>query len=537
MNDPSEPGLDLARFEKPILVRAMQERDFDAIIEMQQACFPGMRPWTKAQLQSHIAHFPEGQLVVEADGKVVGSASSLIVDFDAYEENHSFRDISGEGTIRNHDPDGRDLYGIEVMVHPEYRSMKIGARLYEARKQLCQRLGLKRMLIAGRMPGYAAVADRMDPAEYVESVMRNEVDDPVLWFQLRNGFVPQHVLHNYLPNDRESKGHAVLMEWSNIDYQVTPGRALRTSHPVRISAIQYQMRKVESFEDFQRQTAYFVDVAADNKADFAVFPELLTTQLLSMTPEKDPGKAVRQLATYTTRYLNHFRDLAVRYNINIVAGSHIVEDQGRLRNVGFLFRRDGTIDGQAKLHITPNERRWWGIEPGDGLRILDTDEGKIAILVCYDIEFPELARAAAERGAKIIFVPYCTEDRQGHLRVRYCAQARAVENPVFVVTAGNVGNLPEVENMDIQYAQSAVLTPSDFSFPRDGIAAEASPNVETVIMADLDLELLRRLQRAGTVRHLQDRRRDLYQLSMRDGATPPLPGRDGEGREAAAVPA
>lgn len=524
-------GMDLASIGKPITVRRMEERDCDAVIALQQACFPGMKPWSKPQLASHMAQFADGQLVVEVDGVLVASSSSLIVDFDAYEENHSFRDISGEGTIRNHDPAGKDLYGIEVMVHPDYRSMKIGNRLYEARKQLCQRLGLKRILIAGRMPGYHKVADRVDPADYVEAVQRKEFDDPVLWFQLRNGFVPQHILKGYLPNDKESLGNAVLMEWSNIDYQVTPGRTMRTSHPVRIACIQYQMRKIESFDDFRRQTAYFVDVAADNKADFAVFPELLTTQLLSMTPERDPAKAVRQLATFTPQYLAHFRDLAVRYNINIVAGSHIVEEHGKLRNIGFLFRRDGTIDGQAKLHITPNERRWWGIEPGDGLRVLDTDEGKVAILVCYDIEFPELARAAVERGAKILFVPYCTEDRQGHLRVRYCAQARAIENPVYVVTAGNVGNLPEVENMDIQYAQSAVFTPSDFSFPRDGIAAEASPNVETVVMADLDIELLRRLTRTGTVRHLQDQRKDIYQLAVRDGAMAPL---SGERREPAA---
>ena len=527
---PVPAALDLSSFEKPITVRQVAEPDFDRIIDMQQACFPGMKPWSKIQLASHLAHFPDGQLVVEVDGKVVGSASSLILDFDAYEENHSFKDISGEGTIRNHDPDGKDLYGIEVMVHPEYRSMKIGARLYEARKQLCQKLGLKRMLIAGRMPGYHNHADKMDAADYVEAVMRNEIDDQVLWFQLRNGFVPQHVLHNYLPGDKESMGHAVLMEWSNIDYQVTPGRALKSSHPVRIAVIQYQMRKLESFEDFRRQTAYFVDVASDNKTDFAVFPELLTTQLLSITPERDPGKAVRHLSTYTTQYLEHFRDLAVKYNVNIIGGSHIVEEQGRLRNISFLFRRDGTIDGQAKLHITPNERRWWGIEPGDGLRILDTDEGKIAILVCYDVEFPEMARVAVERGAKILFVPYCTEDRQGHLRVRYCAQARAVENQIYVVTAGTVGNLPEVENMDIQYAQSAVLTPSDFAFPRDGIAAEASPNVETVVMADLDLEVLRRNQRGGSVRQLQDRRKDLYQVLMREGAPSPLLERRDEPR-------
>lgn len=509
----TDKGL-LTAYQKPILVRTRRPEDFPRIIELQQTCFPGMRPWTPDQLQSHLDHFPEGQIVIEVDGKVVGSSSSLILDFDAYEETHSFREISGEGTIRNHDPDGKDLYGIEVMVDPEYRGMKIGARLYAARKELCRRLRLKRILIAGRMPGYHEVQDKYTPPEYVEAIMRNEVDDPVLWFQMRNGFVPQHVLRNYLPNDKESLGHAVLMEWSNLDYQAVPGRALLSSHPVRIAVIQYQMRQLASFEDFERQTQYFVDVAADKRSDFAVFPELLTTQLLSMTPESDPGKAVRQLATYTPRYLEHFRKLAVRYNINIIGGTHIVEDRGRLKNTAFLFRRDGTVERQEKLHITPNERRWWGIEPGDAPLVFDTDEGRIAILVCYDVEFPELARIAVDRGARILFVPYCTEDRQGHLRVRYCAQARAVESQVYVVTAGTCGNLPAVENMDVQYAQSAVFTPSDFSFPRDGVAAEANPNVEMVVIADLDLELLRRHHRRGSVRQLQDRRKDLYSLTF-----------------------
>ena len=94
---------------------------------------------------------------------------------------------------------------------------------------------------------------------------------------------------------------------------------------------------------------------------------------------------------------------------------------------------------------------------GDSVRVFDTDCGKIAIQICYDIEFPELARIATDMGANIIFTPFCTEDRQGYLRVRYCAQARAVENQIYTVISGTVGNLPQTENMDIQYAQSAFL--------------------------------------------------------------------------------
>jgi predicted amidohydrolase/ribosomal protein S18 acetylase RimI-like enzyme len=503
--------LDLARFETRIRVRNTTPEDFEAIIALQEKCFPGMRPWSKEQLAGHVAAFRQGQFVVEVDGQVIGSSASLVVDTDEYGDVHTFNDITGRGTLSTHDDEGSDLYGIEVMVDPDYRNMKIGERLYEARKQLVMDRNLRRIVVAGRIPFLSNHPD-MSPKAYVAAVARNELHDPVLDFQLSNGFVPKRILPGYLPTDKPSLGHAVLMEWSNIDYQPTSRRRLRGADPVRICVIQYQMRKVSSFDDFARQTEYFVDVAAGYGSDFAVFPELLTTQLLSAIGERDPGKAMRMLSHFTTEYIEHFADLALRYNTNILAGTHVMEEDGRLYNVAFLFRRDGTIARQKKLHITPNERRWWGISPGDRQHVFDTDAGKVAIVICYDVEFPETARIAVDAGARVLFVPYCTEDRQGHLRVRYCAQARAIENQVYVVTAGTVGNLPDTKNMDIQYAQSAIFTPSDFAFPRDGVAAEASPNVETVIVGDVDLETLRRSRRSGTVMQLHDRRHDLYEV-------------------------
>jgi predicted amidohydrolase len=338
----------------------------------------------------------------------------------------------------------------------------------------------------------------------------------VLGFQVANGFDPKRVIQGYLPKDEESRGYAVLMEWSNLEYRPKGRRRPRAAEPVRICVIQYQMRKVDGFAEFAKQTEYFVDVAANYGSDFAVFPELLTTQLLSCIDAPDPPSGVRKLAEYTDDYIEHFCDLAVRYNTNILGGTHFIEEEGRIYNVAFLFRRDGTIERQAKVHVTPNERRWWGVSPGREIRVIDTDAGKVAINICYDVEFPEMARIAVDNGARILFVPFCTEDRQGYLRVRYCAQARAVEDQVYVVTAGTVGNLPDTPNMDIQYAQSAIFTPSDFSFPRDGIAAETTPNVETVIIGDIDLEVLRRHRHSGTVVQLMDRRHDLYGVVAKD---------------------
>jgi predicted amidohydrolase/ribosomal protein S18 acetylase RimI-like enzyme len=503
--------MDFSDYETPIAIRQAVPEDHPAIIELQRLCFPGMKPWTAEQLQRHHEVFPAGQIVVEVDVGIIGSSSSMRIDFDDHPDYHTFDEITGNGMLETHDDDGPDLYGIEVMVHPDRRGMKVGERLYQARGELAEQLNIRRILIAGRMPKFAAF--KGTAKEYVRAVRRQELADPILGFQLKQEFRPVRVLEKYLPGDAESEGRALLMEWSNIEYRPPGRRHQKASNPVRICVIQYQLRKVTGWEDFAQQTEYFVDVASNYKSDFAVFPELLTTQLLSCVDEKRPSEAVRSIPKFTDEYIEHFTELAVGYNVNILAGTHIVEtEEGHLENVAFLFRRDGTIDRQSKLHVTPNEARWWGIQGGQGLRIIETDVGPIAINICYDVEFPELGRLAADRGARILFVPYCTEDRQGHLRVKYCAQARAVENQMFVVTAGTVGNLPDSANMDIQYAQSGVFTPSDFTFPRDGIAAEATANVETVVVADLDLEMLRRVRKSGSVRPLHDRRRDLYEL-------------------------
>jgi predicted amidohydrolase len=208
-------------------------------------------------------------------------------------------------------------------------------------------------------------------------------------------------------------------------------------------------------------------------------------------------------------------DLAIRYNIHIIGGTHPIPtaDGDGVENVAFIFLRDGSVHLQSKIHATPDEAYWWNVRGGSRLEAIDTDCGPIGVLICYDSEFPELARHLVNQGAQIIFVPFCTAERQGYLRVRYCSHARAVENQIYVALAGNVGNLPGVENMDIQYAQSCILTPCDFMFARDGIAADTTPNVEMIAIADLRPESLFRARNSGAVRNLKDRRFDLYSIN------------------------
>jgi predicted amidohydrolase len=272
------------------------------------------------------------------------------------------------------------------------------------------------------------------------------------------------------------------------------------------------MREVVSFEQFGQQCEYFVDVASDYKCDFLLFPEGLTTQLLTLVKPERPGLAMRKLSEYTPQYLNLFSNLAVKYNINIIGGTHFTVENERLYNIAYLFRRDGTLGKQYTRHITKDETHWWGLQGGDSIEVFDTDRGKISIQVSHDIAFPEVSRIAAEKGAQIFFVPFSADDRPSYLRIRYCAQARAVENHGYVVLAGSVGNLPSVENLDIHYAQSGIYTPSDIPFERDAIAAECTPNTEMLVFEDIDLEQTKSHRKSGGLLNWQDRRHDIYEL-------------------------
>jgi predicted amidohydrolase len=254
-------------------------------------------------------------------------------------------------------------------------------------------------------------------------------------------------------------------------------------------------------------------VTADYKADIVLFPELFTMQLLSIENEEiSPSESMRRISEYESDLMELFTDAAMKYNINIIAGSTPVMRGESVYNVSQVFLRDGGYVGQEKIHPTPNEEYWWNHVGGNDVRVIDTDCGPIAVLICYDIEFPELSRYLTDQGVNILFVPFLTDERQSYLRVRYCAQARAVENQIYVAMAGSCGNLPNVQNMDIHYAQSCILTPCDFPFARDGIAADTTPNVEMVAIADLSLSALRANRQNGTVRNLKDRRHDLYSV-------------------------
>lgn len=507
--DPKE----LREYELKTILRPLEPQDFDELIAMQRLCFPGMETWQKQQLQSQIDHFQEGQLIVEIDGRIAASSASLILNYHTNLEWHDWKKIADGGYIRNHAPNGDTLYGIEIMVHPEFRGMKLARRLYDARKELCREKNLSGIIIGGRIPGYGKHAEDKTAREYIDAVVERHLYDPVLTAQLANGFALRGLIPNYFPSDTASCGYATFLEWSNLDYvKGAKRRFLSVTELVRIAAVQYQMRTIKDFSDFAQQSEFFIDTASDYKSDFVLFPELHTTQLLSCIPDLRRGEAARRLADFTPQYLEHYTEMAVKYNVNIIGGSQFVVEDDTLFNVSYLFRRDGTLGMQEKIHITPSERKWWGVSSGRKVHVFDTDCGTVAILICYDIEFPELVRIAAGKGAQIIFVPFNTDTRHGYLRVRNCAMARCVENHVYVAVAGCTGNLPFVENSDLHYAQSAIFTPADAEFARDAIAAESNANIETMVIHDVDVEQLRRHKESGSVQNWNDRRTDLYKV-------------------------
>lgn len=475
--------------------------------------------WTRTQIKKLVDIFPEGQIVTVVDDKIVGCALSIIVDYDLVKGDHTYAKVTGNETFSTHNPKGNILYGIEVFIHPDYRGLRLARRMYEYRKELCEKLNLKAIMFGGRIPNYYKYADSMRPKEYIEKVRSREIYDPVLTFQLSNDFHVRRVMRNYLPNDEESKHCATLLQWDNIYYQPPTQSYVDKKTTVRVGLVQWQMRSYNTLDDVFEQVEFFIDAVSGYKSDFVLFPEYFNAPLMAKFNHMGEAQSIRALAQYTEEIRDRFINLAIKHNINIITGSmpYVKEDNG-LYNVGFLCRRDGSYEMYEKVHVTPDEVKSWGLSGGKMVQTFDTDCAKIGVLICYDVEFPELSRLMADQGMQILFVPFLTDTQNGYSRVRVCAQARAIENECFVVIAGSVGNLPRVHNMDIQYAQSGVFTPCDFAFPTDGKRAEATPNTEMILVSDVDLDLLNELHTYGSVRNLRDRRNDLYELKMKKTA-------------------
>ncbi len=276
---------------------------------------------------------------------------------------------------------------------------------------------------------------------------------------------------------------------------------------LRVASLQYFIRPVKSFDQFEDQVVSLLETVRDYKCQLAVFPEYFTVQLLTLGNVKRPiNEQIRDLAAQRDRFIELFSRESKRLGLYIVAGTIPIwsQDNSRILNASYVFGPSGEHVMQGKLHMTRFEKEEWFVSAAEKIKIIETSFGKMAINICYDVEFPELARAAAKLGATLLITPSCTDDRQGWLRVRYCAQARAIENQLYVIQSSTVGSLPQVPAVSLNYGQSSILTPSDFSFARDGILAEGNPNQETIVIGELDLAQITLSRERGTVLPLKD---------------------------------
>ncbi|OVE34531.1 acyltransferase [Priestia aryabhattai] len=279
---------------------------------------------------------------------------------------------------------------------------------------------------------------------------------------------------------------------------------------LRVSAVQYHLHTIRTFEEFAYQVEHYVKTAEEFGAEFIMFPEFFTTQLMSIGDHQGNSLTIHDLPDFTEQYRSLFINLAIKSNTHIIAGTHVIRKDNKQYNVAHLFYPDGRVAEQAKLHLTPTEIQDWNMAPGEDLQVFETSKGTIAMLTCYDIEFPEIVRMARAKGADVIFCPSCTDDRHGFHRVRYTSHARAIENQIYVVNSGTVGSLPTVDFMRANFGQAAVITPNDIPFPPQGLLVEGEVNQDMIVTTDLNLELLFQVRESGSVTTWRDRRTDLY---------------------------
>jgi predicted amidohydrolase len=245
-----------------------------------------------------------------------------------------------------------------------------------------------------------------------------------------------------MAGDKESEDVAILLQWDNI-YYVDPSKSGESKKTVlRLGLVQWQMRIYKSIEELYEQIEYFVDAVSAYRSDFVLFPELFNAPLMAEYNHLSEGGSHPENCRANRNHRQKFSTLAVHYNVNIITGSLPSIREDGLYNVGYLCRRNGSYEQYEKLHITPDEAKSWGMRGGSKLQTFDTDCGKIGILICYDVEFPELSRLLAAQKMEVLFVPFLTDSQNGYARVRHCAQARAIENECYVAIAGSVGNCP-----------------------------------------------------------------------------------------------
>jgi predicted amidohydrolase len=277
---------------------------------------------------------------------------------------------------------------------------------------------------------------------------------------------------------------------------------------VRIAAAAYPIDFLRDWKTYAAKIARWVEDAAAAGAKLLVFPEYFSMELASLFSEDVYGSLSAQLASMQALlpdFTALFAELAQKYRVTICAGSFPVRvDNGTYRNRAYLFHPDGRHEHQEKVQMTRFENEQWLIEGSNDVRVFDSELGRIGIAICYDAEFPLIARRMVESGADMILVPSCTDTLAGYWRVRIGCQARALENQCYVVQASTVGDAAWSPAVDVNTGTGAVYTPVDRGFPDDGVLASGELNQPGWTFADVDPQAIAQVRRNGQVFNYRD---------------------------------
>lgn len=273
---------------------------------------------------------------------------------------------------------------------------------------------------------------------------------------------------------------------------------------LRIAASQFKLQATDSFEHFMQLIEGQIKIAMTWSPQVVVLPEYSTACLLPGEMGQHLPEKFKNLGRKSERYFTAIANLAQRYQIHLVGGTHPHTENNFVYNEAPMANPDGSWITQGKIHLTRFESEEWHMSPRTELKIWNTSLGKFAVAICYDVEFPEQVRTLAREGIEVLLVPSCTDDRYGFYRVRHSCLARALENQCYVVQSLTVGGLQDIPDFATNYGQAGIFAPCDFPFPGDGVLAQGEMNQDQWVVADVDLAEVSRLRRDGTVRTWQD---------------------------------
>lgn len=277
---------------------------------------------------------------------------------------------------------------------------------------------------------------------------------------------------------------------------------------MKIATAAFPFEWHKRWNDYVGKLRLWVRTAADSEAKLLVFPEYGAMEIASLGGEdaaRDLQRSIDAIDSRLAEVDDLHASLAKEFGLHICAGSAPVRrEDGAAVNRARLFAPDGGRGAQDKLIPTPFEREDWGVAGGAGACVFETAIGKVGILVCYDAEFPLIARAMVEAGAEILLVPSCTETLRGYWRVRVAAMARALEGQCVTVHSSTVGEADWCPAVSANVGAAAIYGPPDAGFPEDGIIAMGKLDAPGWTYGEVSLETIRAVRRDGEVRGLAD---------------------------------